>query len=229
MSQFNGLTSSGLIDYLRESTEAALDLSKNLTSARAPGDFFTVWAKFAEGQYNAAEKLASQLTGQTFTGAKNFDFGSYGFGIPGMAKRQANGAAEPTPAAAATATAATEETEDAAAIAELQEQADALRSQMDALSAQIATFADRLGAQAGEWANQIGTQVATLADRISALEGRRPKVKFSFGEPPHTGWTPSKVVVLGNDGNGNLVELPSTIEDGGFRYTGAPSFWIAIG
>lgn len=224
MSQFNGLTSSGLIDYLRESTEAALDLSKNLTAARAPGDFFTVWAKFAEGQYSAAEKLACQLSGQTFTGAKNFDFGSYGFGIPGMAKRQANGAAEPTPAAAAT-----EETEDVAAIAELQEQADAMRSQMDALSAQIATFADRLGAQAGEWANQIGTQVATLADRIAALEGRPPKVKFSFGEPPHTGWTPSKVVVLGNDGNGNLVELPSTIEDGGFRYTGSPSFWIAIG
>ena len=226
MSQFNGLTSSGLIDYLRESTEAALDLSKNLTAARAPGDFFTGWTKFAEGQYSAAEKLVRQLTGQTFTGAKNFDFGSYGFGIPGMDKRQANGAAEPVPPVAA---AATEETEDAAAIAELQEQADVLRSQMDALSAQIVTFTDRLGSQAGEWANQVGAQIATLADRISALEGRRLKVKFSFGEPPHTGWTPSKVVVLGNDGNGNLVELPSTIEDGGFRYTGAPSFWIAIG
>jgi hypothetical protein len=61
------------------------------------------------------------------------------------------------------------------------------------------------------------------------LEGRPLKVKFSFGEPPHTGWTPTKVVVLGNDGNGNLVELPSTIEEGGFRYTGAPSFWLAIG
>jgi len=69
-----------------------------------------------------------------------------------------------------------------------------------------------------------------LSDRIAALEGHpSPKVKFSFGEPPHTGWTPSKVVVLGNDGNGNLVELPSTIEEGGFRYTGVPSFWIAIG
>lgn len=226
MSQFNGLTSSGLIDYLRESTEAALDLSKNLTAARAPGDFFTVWAKFAEGQYSAAERLACQLTGQTFTGAKNFDFGSYGFGTPGMDKRQAKGAAEPVPPVAA---AATEETEDAAAIAELQEQADVLRSQMDALSAQIVTFTDRLGSQAGEWANQVGAQIATLADRIAALEGRPLKVKFSFGEPPHTGWTPSKVVVLGNDGNGNLVELPSTIEEGGFRYTGAPSFWIAIG
>jgi hypothetical protein len=222
MSQFNGLSSSGLIDYLREATEAALDLSKNLTAARAPGDFFMVWAKFAEGQYSAVQKLGHQLTGQTFTGVKNFDFGSYSFGA-----RQTNGAAEPTPAAAASAP--TEETEDGAAIAELQEQADALRSQMDALTAQIATFADRLGSQTGEWANKIGSQIAVLADRIAALEGRPLRVKCSFGEPPHTGWTPSKVVVLGNDGNGNLIELPSTIEEGGFRYTGAPSFWIAIG
>jgi hypothetical protein len=227
MSQFNGLTSSGLIDYLRETTEAALDLSKNLTAAHTPGHFLTVWAKFAEGQYSAAEKLAYQLTGQTFTGAKNFGFGSYGFGIPGMDKRQGNGAAEPTPAAAASA--ATEETESVAAIAELQEQADALRSQMDALSAQIATFTDRLGSQAGEWANRIGSQIAALSDKVAALEDRPLRVKCSFGDPPHTGWTPSKVVVLGNDGNGNLVELPSTIEEGGFRYTGAPSFWIAIG
>jgi hypothetical protein len=227
MSQFNGLTSSGLIDYLRDSTEAALDLSKNLTAAHTPIDFLTVWTKFAEGQYSAAEKLGHQLTGQTFTGAKNFDFGSYGFGTPGVSARQTNGAAEPAPAAATSA--ATEETEDAAAIAELQEQTDALRSQMDALSAQIVTFTDRLGTQAGEWTSKIGSQIAALSDRIATLEGRLPKVKFSFGELPHTGWTPSKVVVLGNDGNGNLVELPSTIEEGGFRYTGTPSFWIAIG
>jgi hypothetical protein len=227
MSQFNGLTSSGLIDYLRDSTEAALDLSKNLTAVHTPVDFLTVWTKFAEGQYSAAEKLAHQLTGQTFTGAKNLDFGSYGFGTPGMGKRQTNGAAAPAPAAAASAP--TEETENAAAIAELQEQSDALRAQVDALSAQIVTFTDKLGAQAGEWATKIGAQIAALSDRIAAFESQPPKVKFSFGEPPHTGWTPSKVVVLGNDGYGNLVELPSTIEEGGFRYTGVPSFWIAIG
>jgi hypothetical protein len=227
MSQFNGLTSSGLIDYLRETTETALDLSKNLTAAHTPIDFFTVWAKFAEGQYSAAEKLAHQLTGQTFAGTKKFDFGSYGFGAPGMDRRQANGAAEPTPPDAASG--ATDDNEDAAAILELQEQSDALRSQMDALSAQIVTFTDKLGAQAGEWTNQVGAQIAALAGRIAALESRPLKVKFSFGEPPHTGWTPIKVVVLGNDGSGNLVELPSTIEEGGFRYTGAPSFWIAIG
>jgi hypothetical protein len=225
MSQFNGLTSSGLIDYLRDSTEAALDLSKNLTAVHTPIDFLTVWTKFAEGQYSAAEKLAHQFTGQTFTGAKDFNFGSYAFGTPG--KRQTNGAAAPAPAAADSA--ATEETENAAAIAELQEQTDALRAQMDALSAQIVTFTDKLGTQAGEWASKIGAQIAALSDRIAALEGQSPKVKFSFGEPPHTGWTPSKVVVLGNDGFGNLVELPSTIEEGGFRYTGVPSFWIAIG
>jgi hypothetical protein len=224
MSQFNGLTSSGLIDYLRESTEAALDLSKNLTAAHTPVDFFAVWTKFAEGQYGAAEKLAHQLTGRTFAGAKNFGFGSYGFGAPGMDKRQTNGAAEPSAAAAAT-----EATEDAAAIAELQEQADALRAQMDELSAQVAALADRLGSHAGELSNRLGAQITTLSDKFAALEGRPPKVKFAFGEPPHTGWTPSKVVVLGNDGNGNLVELPSTIEEGGFRYTGTPSFWIAIG
>jgi hypothetical protein len=224
MGEFNGLTSSGLIDYLRESTEAALDLSKNLTAAHTPVDFFTVWAKFAEGQYTAAERLAQQLTGRTLAGTKNFGFGSYGFGAPGMDKRQANGAAEPSPAAAAT-----EATEDAAAIAELQEQADALRAQMDELSAQVAALADRLGSHAGELSNRLGAQIAALSDKFAALESRSPKVKFSFGEPPHTGWTPSKVVVLGSDGNGNLVELPSTIEEGGFRYTGAPSFWIAIG
>ena len=97
--------------------------------------------------------------------------------------------------------------EDAALLSELHDQADSLRSQVDSLNA----------------------QVAALAEKLAALEGRPLKVKFSFGEPPHTGWTPTKVVVLGNDGYGNLVELPSTIEEGGFRYTGTPSFWIAIG
>jgi len=231
MSQFNGLTSSGLIDYLRETTETALDLSKNLTAAHTPGDFFTVWAKFAEGQYSAAEKLAYQLTGCTLAGAKNFSLGSYGLGSFGSGShgRQANGASHPTAAAASAAAGATEETQDAAAIAELQEYADALRSQMDELSAQVTALADRLGSQAAEVSTRLGAQIAALSDKLAALEGRPLKVKFSFGEPPHTGWTPSKVVVLGNDGNGNLVELPSTIEDGGFRYTGTPSFWIAIG
>jgi antitoxin component HigA of HigAB toxin-antitoxin module len=229
MSQFNGLTSSGLIDYLRESTEAALDLSKNLTAAHTPGDFLTVWTKFAEGQYSAAEKLTYQLTGQTITGAKNFGFGSYGFGTPGTGKRQGNGAAEPSAATTAAVSATTEETENAAAIAELQDQADAFRAQMDELSAQVAALADRLGSQAADVSNRLSAQIAALSDKIAALEGRPLRVKCSFGEPPHTGWTPSKVVVLGNDGNGNLVELPSTIEEGGFRYTGAPSFWIAIG
>jgi uncharacterized phage infection (PIP) family protein YhgE len=226
MSQFNGLTSSGLIDYLRDTTETALDLSTNLTAAHTPGDFFSVWAKFAEGQYSAAEKLAYQLTGRTLAGAKNFGFGSYGLGSHG---RQGNGASQQTSAAASAAHGATEETQDAAAIAELQEYADALRSQLDELSAQVTALADRLGSQAADVSNRLGAQIAALSDKLAALEGRPLKVKFSFGEPPHTGWTPSKVVVLGNDGNGNLVELPSTIEDGGFRYTGTPSFWIAIG
>jgi hypothetical protein len=75
----------------------------------------------------------------------------------------------------------------------------------------------------------LSAQVTVLAEKLATVEGQPLKVKFSFGEPPHTGWTPSKVVVLGNDANGNLVELPSTIEEGGFRYTGVPSFWIAIG
>jgi hypothetical protein len=75
----------------------------------------------------------------------------------------------------------------------------------------------------------LKAQVATLEAKVAALQAAPLKVKASFGEVPHTGWTPSKVVVLGNDGNGSLVEIPSTIEEGGFRYTGAPSFWIAVG
>jgi hypothetical protein len=75
----------------------------------------------------------------------------------------------------------------------------------------------------------LTTQVATLEAKVAALEAVPLRVKASFGEIPHTGWTPSKVVVLGNDGNGGLMEIPSTIEEGGFRYTGIPSFWIAIG
>lgn len=75
----------------------------------------------------------------------------------------------------------------------------------------------------------LSAQVARLESRIAAAEAAPAKVKVSFGEVPHTGWTPSKVVVLGNDSYGNLAEIPSTIEQGGFRYTGAPSFWIAVG
>ncbi len=72
-------------------------------------------------------------------------------------------------------------------------------------------------------------QVATLQSKVAALEAAPVKVKAAFGETPHTGWTPSKVVVLGSDGNGGLAEIPSTIEQGGFSYPGAPSFWIAVG
>jgi hypothetical protein len=75
----------------------------------------------------------------------------------------------------------------------------------------------------------LKSKLAVLTDKLTALESRPLKIKFSFGEPPHTGWTPLKVVVLGNDAEGHLVELPSTIEPGGFRYSGTPSFWIAIG
>jgi hypothetical protein len=75
----------------------------------------------------------------------------------------------------------------------------------------------------------LTAQVATLESKVAALEAAPLKVKASFGETPHTGWTPSKVVVLANDSNGSLTEIPSTIEQGGFRYTGAPSFWIAVG
>jgi hypothetical protein len=182
MSLPNGFSSSGLIDFWRESTEAALDLSKNLTSAQSPGEFFAVLTKFAEGQYSAAEKYAYQVTGQT---------------LPGIGKRQLEAPAPRTAESAA----ATPESDNAALIAELQEQVDAL-----------------------------STQLTAVTEQLAALEGREPlKVKFAFGEPPHTGWTPTKVVVLGNDSNGNLVELPSSIEEGGFSYIGAPSFWIAIG
>ena len=57
--------SGGLIDFLRESTEAALDLSKNLTSAHLPDEFFNVWTRFAEAQFTAAQKYAYQFTTQT--------------------------------------------------------------------------------------------------------------------------------------------------------------------
>jgi len=183
MSLPNGFSTSGLIDFWRDSAEAALDLSKNLTSAQSPGEFFTVLTKFAEGQYAAAEKYTYQLTGQS---------------LAGIGKRPQIQA----PAAGTTdSPTSTQESENAALIAELQEQVDALSAQL-----------------------------AAAAEKLAALEGREPlKIKFAFGEPPHTGWTPTKVVVLGNDSNGNLVELPSTIEDGGFSYIGAPSFWIAIG
>ncbi len=75
----------------------------------------------------------------------------------------------------------------------------------------------------------LAARVATLESKVAVLESAPVKVRASFGETPHTGWTPSKVVVLGNDGNGGLAEIPSTIEQGGFSYLGAPSFWIAIG
>ena len=75
----------------------------------------------------------------------------------------------------------------------------------------------------------LKSKLAALTDKLTALESRPLKVKFSFGEPPLTGWTPSKVVVLGNDADSHLVELPSTVEPGGFQYAGTPTFWIAIG
>jgi hypothetical protein len=218
MSQSNGLSSLGLIDYLRESTESALDLSKNLTAAQSPGDFLSVWTRFAEGQYTAVEKLTYRLTGRTLAVMENRGMENRGMENRGMENRgmhgtmprtmqngQANGSSHPGDSGAAGLQ--SKDVEHAALLSELHDQADSLRSQVDSLNA----------------------QVAALAEKLAALEGRPLKVKFSFGEPPHTGWTPTKVVVLGNDGYGNLVELPSTIEEGGFRYTGTPSFWIAIG
>ena len=174
--------SGGLIDFLHESTEAALDLSKNLTSAHLPGEFFNVWTKFSEVQFAAAQKYAYQFTAQT---------------LPNMERPEATRA----PAASTAGDLDTSKAqENAALISELEDDIEALKSQL-----------------------------AALTDKLTALESRPPKIKFSFGEPPHTGWTPSKVVVLGNDAEGHLVELPSTIEPGGFRYGGAPTFWIAIG
>jgi uncharacterized coiled-coil protein SlyX len=207
MSQGNGFPTSGLIDFLRESSEAALDLSKNLTAAHTPGDLLNVWTRFAEGQYLAVERFTHELAGRTIAAMDHQAMETMGNrDMDGrMDGRQANGSSHP--AAAAASAAETKDAENAALIADLQEQADTLRSQVDALSA----------------------QVAALSDKLAELAGQPLKIKFSFGEPPHTGWTPSKVVVLGSDGNGNLIELPSSIEEGGFRYTGTPSFWIAIG
>jgi Phasin protein len=185
MNQFKSFTGSGLIDFLRESTEAALDLSKNLTAAQSPGEFFHVWTKFAEEQFAAAQKYSYQLTAQT---------------LPTMDMLGA--ARPPAPALTAAMTKAVDvskEQDNAALLSELDGDIEALKSKL-----------------------------AALIDRLTELESRPLKIKFSFGEPPHTGWTPSKVVVLGNDAEGRLVQLPSTIEPGGFRYTGAPSFWIAI-
>jgi hypothetical protein len=200
MNQSNGFPTSSLIDFLRDSTEAALDLSKNLTAAHTPGDLLNVWTQFAEGQYSAAERFSHLLTGHRLATMDHRATDNH----------QANGSshpAAPAPVAPESPEAESQEAENAALLFDLQEQADAFRSQIDELTA----------------------QVATLSEKLAALERQPPKVKFSFGEPPHTGWTPSKVVVLGRDANGDLVELPSTIEEGGFRYTGAPSFWIAIG
>jgi hypothetical protein len=176
--------SGGLIDFLRESTEAALDLSKNLTSAHLPDEFFNVWTRFAEAQFAAAQKYAYQFTAQT---------------LPNMERPEAT---KSSAAAASTASdlATSKAQENAALVSELEDDIEALKSKL-----------------------------AVLTDKLTALESRPLKIKFSFGEPPHTGWTPLKVVVLGNDAEGHLVELPSTIEPGGFRYSGTPSFWIAIG
>jgi hypothetical protein len=206
MNQSNGFPTSSLIDFLRDSTEAALDLSKNLTAAHSPGDLLNVWTRFAEGQYSAAERFSHLLTGHRLATMDQ---------RPTDAHR-ANGSSHPAAAAAPESPesqeaeskeAESQEAENAAQLFDLQEQADSFRSRIDELTA----------------------QVAALSEKLAALEHKPPRVKFSFGEPPHTGWTPSKVVVLGRDANGDLVELPSTIEEGGFRYTGAPSFWIAIG
>jgi hypothetical protein len=203
MSQGNGFPTSGLIDFLRESSEAALDLSKNLTAAHTPGDFLNIWTRFAEGQYNAVERLTYELTGHRIAAMDHRAMET--MGNRAMDGHQANGSSPPATASANAAE--TKDAENAALFADLQEQADTLRSQVETLSA----------------------QVAALSDKLAELGSQPLKIKFSFGEPPHTGWTPSKVVVLGSDGNGNLTELPSTIEKGGFTYLGMPSFWIAIG
>jgi hypothetical protein len=202
MSQGNGFPTSGLIDFLRESTEAALDLSKNLTAAHTPGDFLNVWTRFAEGQYKAAARFTCQFTDRGIAAMDHRMMETTGnHPVDG---RQANGSSHPAAAANA---AEIKDAENAALLSDLEDQADTLRSQIDALCA----------------------QVTALSDKLAEFGSQPPKIKFSFGEPPNTGWTPSKVVVLGSDGNGNLIELPSTIEEGGFRYTGMPSFWIAIG
>lgn len=74
----------------------------------------------------------------------------------------------------------------------------------------------------------LRSKLAALTDQLTAIESGSPKINSLSTSPPHTGWTPSNVVLLGDDAEGNLVELPSTIEPGGFRYSGTPSFWIAI-
>ena len=184
MHQVRSFTTSSLIDFLRESTEAALDLSKNLTSAQSATEFFGISTRFAEEQFVATQKYTHQLAAQTLPTAAMLAIAQY-----------------PAPAALPARVLGTgKEQDNAARISELEDDIEALKSKL-----------------------------AALADQQAALESRPPKIKFSFGEPPHTGWTPSKVVVLGHDAAGNLVELPSAIEPGGFRYSGAPSFRIAIG
>jgi hypothetical protein len=183
MYQVKSFTTSSLIDFLRESTEAALDLSKNLTSAQSPAEFFSIWTRFAEEQFAATQKYTYQLT-QTLPATER----------PAVAGYSA-AAALPSRALALG-----KEQENAGLISVLENDIKTVKSKL-----------------------------AALADQLAGLESQPQKIKFSFGEPPHTGWTPSKVVVLGHDAEGNLVELPSTIEPGGFRYSGAPSFWIAIG
>lgn len=190
MTHPGAFANSGLIDFLRESTAATLDLSRNLTSARSPDEFLTIWTKFVQQQSAAAERYTYGLMGQT-----------------AMTRPQASAEAKSkTPAAPAPSMA-----DHAEAIAQHDTFISDLQDEMDALKAKFAELADKLAQAHGQ------------------EKDRPPKIKFSFGEPPHTGWTPTKVVVLGQDAQGNLIELPSVIEEGGFSYLGAPSFWIAIG
>jgi Phasin protein len=190
MNQFKSFGSSGLIDFLRDSTEAALDLSKNLTAAQSPAELVSIWTKFAEGQYTAAQRYGYQLTAETLPTTDVFAIAKQHAPMTAISKNPDTGKGLD----------AGKEQENAALISELENDIETLTAKL-----------------------------AALTEQVVALQGQTPKVKFSFGEPPHTGWTPSKVVVLGNDEHGHLVELPSTIEPGGFRYVGAPSFWIAIG
>ena len=177
---------SGLIDFLRESTAATLDLSRNLTSAHSPDEFLTIWTKFVQQQSAAAERYTYGLMGQTT-----------------MARPQASAEAKSKASAAPAPSMA----DHAEAIAQHDTFISDLQDEMDALKGKF----------------------SELADKLAQAQDRPLKIKFSFGEPPHTGWTPTKVVVLGQDAQGNLIELPSVIEEGGFSYLGAPSFWIAIG
>lgn len=162
--------SGGLIDFLREGMEAALSTSP---------------------------KIPNSPTNNSPPG-KNALTSSRPRQLPTMERPEAGRSAAPTTSPASMLDTSKAQ-ENAALISELEDDVEALRSKL-----------------------------AALTDQLTAIESGSPEINSLSTSPPHTGWTPSKVVVLGDDADGNLVELPSTIEPGGFRYSGTPSFWIAI-